>query len=160
MKEAMEKVSDRSKGFVVRPVKITDREGWGDLYRGYAAFYMVEQTAEMRERVWSWIHDATAECEGLVAESANGELLGIAHFRSFARPLSATIGGFLDDLFVAPDARGMGVGDALIEGVRAISLERGWSVLRWITADNNYRGRAVYDRVASKTDWVTYDIKL
>ncbi|MEP5730874.1 MAG: GNAT family N-acetyltransferase [Sulfitobacter sp.] len=160
MKEVKEQVSDRSKEIVVRPVKISDRASWDDLYHGYAAFYMVEQSTEMRDRVWSWIHDATAESEGLVAESASGKLLGLAHFRSFARPLSATTGGFLDDLFVSPDARGMGVADALIDSVRVISLERGWSVLRWITADNNYRGRGVYDRIASKTDWVTYDIKL
>ena len=36
----------------------------------------------------------------------------------------------------------------------------GWSVLRWITADNNYRARSAYDQVATRTAWVTYDIKL
>jgi hypothetical protein len=33
-------------------------------------------------------------------------------------------------------------------------------VIRWITADDNYRARAVYDRVATRTKWVTYDLKL
>jgi hypothetical protein len=33
-------------------------------------------------------------------------------------------------------------------------------VIRWITADDNYRGRTVYDRVADKTKWLTYEIKL
>jgi hypothetical protein len=53
----------------------------------------------------------------------------------------------------------LGVADALIDGVRTIATERGWSVVRWITAENNYRGRGVYDRIAQKTHWVTYDIK-
>ena len=33
-------------------------------------------------------------------------------------------------------------------------------MIRWITAEDNYRGRAVYDRVAVKTKWLTYEIKL
>ena len=144
----------------IRPVALGDRAGWDDLYRGYAAFYKVTQSDEMRDRVWSWLHDADAESEGLVAEGTGGKLLGLTHFRPFARPLSASTGGFLDDLFVSPDARGMGVADALIDGVKAVATDRGWSVLRWITADDNYRGRGVYDRIASKTGWVTYDIKI
>jgi hypothetical protein len=38
-----------------------------------------------------------------------------------------------------------------------MARERGWSVVRWITADDNYRGRGVYDRVAKRTMWITYD---
>ena len=87
-------------------------------------------------------------------------MIGLTHFRPFARPLTATTGGFLDDLFVSPDARGEGVADALIESVRAIASKRGWSIVRWITAEDNYRGRSVYDRVALKTSWITYDIKM
>jgi GNAT superfamily N-acetyltransferase len=145
---------------VVRPVQVKDRAAWETLYQGYAKHYKVTQSAEMRERVWSWLHEPTMESEGLVAETWDSKVIGLAHYRPFARPLSATTGGFLDDLFVLPEARGMGAADALIEGVKNIALERGWSVVRWITAEDNYRGRSVYDRVAVKTNWVTYDIKL
>ena len=48
----------------------------------------------------------------------------------------------------------------MIEAVRAVAEQRGWSVVRWITAENNYRARSLYDRVATKTPWVTYDIKI
>ena len=148
-----------NKSVTIRLVAMGDRANWDVLYRGYADFYEVAQSDEMRDKVWSWLHDKDAESEGLVAQAADGTLLGLTHFRPFARPLSATTGCFLDDLFVSPDARGLGVADALVEGVRAIATERGWSVVRWITAENNYRGRGVYDRIAQKTQWVTYDIK-
>ena len=148
-----------NKSVTIRPVAMGDRANWDVLYSGYADFYEVAQTDEMRDKVWSWLHDKDAESEGLVAQASDGTLLGLTHFRPFARPLSATTGCFLDDLFVSPDARGLGVADALVEGVRAIATERGWSVVRWITAENNYRGRGVYDRIAQKTQWVTYDIK-
>lgn len=147
-------------GFTIRAVGQNDRQQSDVLYQGYAAFYSVEQSQDMRDTVWAWLHDDGRETCGLVAEVPGGTLLGLAHYRPFARPLSATTGGFLDDLFVSPDARGGGVADALIERIEAIAKEKGWSVVRWITADNNYRGRAVYDRLASRTNWVNYDIKI
>lgn len=150
----------KKQNITVRPVRASDRTGWDELYRGYAAFYKIAQSNEMRDRVWLWLHDVTEESEGLIAEAEDGTLLGLTHFRPFARPLTATTGGFLDDLFVSPAARGLGVADTLIEGVRKIALDRGWSIVRWITAEDNYRGRSVYDRVAVKTSWTTYDIKI
>ncbi len=143
----------------IRAIADADRVDWERLYAGYADFYRVTQTPEMRARVWSWIHDPAHQTEGLVA-LLDGKPVGIAHFRAFARPLSATTGGFLDDLFVDPDARGSGAADALISAIADIGRSRGWSVIRWITAEDNARARKVYDRLAVKTPWVTYDIKL
>jgi len=37
---------------------------------------------------------------------------------------------------------------------------QGWPFVRWITADNNYRGRGVYDKLSSKTHWVTYQMDI
>ena len=150
----------KKQNITVRPVRPSDRTGWDELYRGYAAFYKIAQSNEMRDRVWLWLHDVTEESEGLIAEAEDGTLLDLTHFRPFAQPLTATTGGFLDDLFVSPAARGLGVADTLIEGVRKIALDRGWSIVRWITAEDNYRGNSVYDRVAVKPSWTTYDIKI
>jgi len=144
----------------VRALRQDDRPGWERLYAGYAAFYKVEQTAEMRARVWGWLMDPAHEVNGLVAETAAGALVGIAHIRPFARPLSASVGGFLDDLFVDPEARGSGAAQALFAAIRAEGRARGWSVIRWITAEDNYRARSVYDRIAERTRWVTYDMKV
>ncbi|MCF6370875.1 GNAT family N-acetyltransferase [Rhizobium halophilum] len=145
---------------VVRDVCQSDRDQWDLLYKGYATFYRVEQTDEMRSTVWSWLHDDKKESRGLVAEDATGLVIGLAHYRPFARPLSATVGCYLDDLYVSPEARGSGAADALIARVRAIAARENWSIVRWITAETNYRGRAVYDRLATKTNWITYDIKV
>ncbi|MFD6371161.1 GNAT family N-acetyltransferase [Streptomyces roseolus] len=128
------------------------------MYRGYADFYRVEQSEEAAALVWSWLHDAGHEVEGLVAEGPDGRLVGLAHFRAFARPLSASVGGWLDDLFVDPASRGTGAADLLLAALRGIGAERGWSVVRWITADDNHRARSKYDQVATRTMWVTYDM--
>jgi GNAT superfamily N-acetyltransferase len=142
----------------ILPVEPRHRADWEALYAGYAAFYRVTQTPEMRATVWSWIHDPAHEVNGLVAEDAAGRAVGLAHWRRFARPLAASTGCFLDDLFVDPAQRGQRVADALLEHLRAMARTEGWSVIRWITADDNYRGRGVYDRLAKRTMWITYDM--
>jgi GNAT superfamily N-acetyltransferase len=95
-----------------------------------------------------------------MAVTGDGRGVGLAHFRPFARPLAASTGGFLDDLFVAPEWRGRGVADALVEAVVVEGRARGWSVVRWITAADNRRARSFYHRVADETQWVTYQIPL
>ncbi|MEV7611830.1 GNAT family N-acetyltransferase [Streptomyces sp. NPDC089799] len=142
----------------VRAARPEDFAQWRALYRGYADFYAVEQSEEAAALVWSWVLDPGHEVGALVAEDADGRLVGLAHYRPFARPLSATVGCFLDDLFVAPDRRGSGAADLLLAALRGIAAERGWSVVRWITADDNHRARAKYDQVATRTMWVTYDM--
>jgi GNAT superfamily N-acetyltransferase len=142
----------------VVPAAARHRAEWEALYTAYAAFYRVAQTPAMRETVWGWIHDPAHEVNALVAEDAAGRAIGLAHWRRFARPLAAGVGIFLDDLFVAPEARGTGAVDALLEELRRIARAEGAGVVRWITADDNHRARAAYDRVATRTWWVTYDM--
>lgn len=134
------------------------RTAWDRLYAGYADFYGEFQDDAMRERVWSWVHDPEHELEAIVALDELGTPIGLAHYRPFTRPLDASTGVYLDDLFVDPSARGHGAGEALILALADEARRRGWTVVRWITADDNAPARAVYDRVASATPWVTYDL--
>lgn len=141
----------------IRPAVAADREGWLPLYRGYATFYKRKLTAAQASTVWSWLMDPAHELEGLVAEAPGG-LVGLIHFRRMPSPLDACDIGFADDLFVSPEARGGKVGQRLLLAVGAIARERGWPYVQWITADDNYRGRTVYDRIATRTPWVTYEM--
>jgi GNAT superfamily N-acetyltransferase len=143
-----------------RPLEATDRSAWETLFAGYAAYYKVEQTQEMRETVFGWLMDPTHSSNCIVAEDTSGTLIGITHYRPFASQLRASTNCFLDDLFVDPAARGSGAAQALIDAVKQVAQQNGWGVMRWITAENNYRARAVYDTLANRTAWVTYDIKL
>ena len=142
---------------IIRPAVPGDRAGWEPLFRGYGDFYKVAMTAESLETVWGWIHDPGHVLEALVAER-DGALVGLAHFRAMPSPLRATTIGFLDDLFVDPAARGAKVGERLLDRLNEISVERGWNKIRWITADDNYRARTLYDRLAVKTAWNMYEM--
>lgn len=129
---------------------------WDVLYAAYAEYYKVEQTQEMRDRTWGWILEGRINC--LMALDGEGRPIGLAHIRDFLRPLSSTVGGYLDDLFVHPGQRGGGVVNALFDAATALAREKNWSVIRWITRDDNYRARSVYDKVATRTNWITYDL--
>lgn len=86
-------------------------------------------------------------------------VVGLANLRRFARPSTATLGLYLDDLFTSPSSRGTGVATALLRDAAAIAASEGANVVRWITAADNETARQVYDRVAVATPWVTYDMK-
>ena len=145
---------------MIRRPTPADFDAWAALYAGYGAFYKVTQTPAMRQQVWDWIHDPAHPLTALVATDEAGTLTGIAHYRPYPRPLSATTAGFLDDLFVNPDLRGRGIARALIAAITDEGRARGWSSIRWLTAADNATARALYDQVASATPWVTYEIKL
>lgn len=142
---------------IVRSTAAGDEAAWKQLYRGYRDFYNMEHADEKIDTVWGWIHDPEHETRGLVAE-LDGRILGLANFRRFARPLSASHGLFLDDLFTSQDARGKGVGSALLTRLAEIARDESATVVRWITADDNATARSLYDRVAKQTPWVTYDL--
>jgi GNAT superfamily N-acetyltransferase len=66
----------------------------------------------------------------------------------------------MNDLFVAPDARGGGVGEALIDACRERCRERGIGRLEWRTAPDNERAQRVYDRVgAQRSQWIDYGLE-
>lgn len=141
----------------IRAPEQTDRDGWERLYRGYAEFYEVPMNETILQTVWDWISDPGTPFYCIVARDG-GAPVGLMHFRAMFSPLRGTTSGFLDDLYVDPDSRGGGVVNRLFEELKSQARSFGWPMLRWITRDNNYRARAVYDRVATRTDWVMYEL--
>jgi GNAT superfamily N-acetyltransferase len=143
----------------IEPPNEADRGAWRRLFDLYAEFYRMPMDDGIAGRVWGWIHDPAHPVKGLVARDAAGTVVGLAHYRGMPSPLRGTEIGFLDDLFVPPEARGARIGEALIAAVADEARQRGWVAVRWITAEDNARARKLYDRVAKKTHWVTYEVR-
>jgi GNAT superfamily N-acetyltransferase len=142
----------------LRAARADDLARWRELFKGYADFYQTEQTDAAAMLVWEWIHDEASPVACLLAVDDDDRAVGLAHYRPFPRPARGAIGCYLDDLFVDPAVRGGGAADALLLELRRLAAVNGWNVVRWITADDNHRARAKYDRYATRTMWVTYDM--
>lgn len=135
-----------------------DREQWEQLYQGYADFYGMPMDQQILDRIWGWIFDPNERFFALIAKEERGFGVGLMHYREMPSPLRGAKVGFLDDLFINPDCRGNGVVDLMFQRLNEEAQAQGWPFVRWITAEDNYRGRAVYDRLASKTVWQTYQM--
>lgn len=142
----------------IRPIAEGDYDAWLALYRGYAEFYRVPLPEDTSRRLFGWLLDPSHVIEGRLACDEGGKAVGLAHFRAMPRPLAAAEIGFLDDLFVAPDGRGKGIARSLLLHLSDVARERGWPKVRWITAADNAEARRLYDRVATQTAWVTYEM--
>ena len=142
----------------VRPLGDKDFFAWLGLFEGYSAFYESELTDQKALQVWSWIIDANNSLDGAVAIDDAGDFVGFAHYRTVPRTLSGDLALFLDDLFVAEDARGKGVGTLLMDFTKAYARQHKLAQVQLLTAADNATAQVLYDQVGIRTDWVTYEI--
>lgn len=140
----------------VRAIEERDAARWRELFTAYGVFYETAFDDAVLDGVWAWLMDAEHPLFCLVAERGT-EVVGFAHVREQPDTFTAGPGWFLDDLYTAPESRGTGAGSALIEAIADHARTRGGGTVRWITAADNERAQRVYDRVATRTAWVTYE---
>jgi GNAT superfamily N-acetyltransferase len=131
------------------------------LLRGYADFYEVSPSDEaLLELSCALIADPEREGMQFLARDGEGRAIGFATVYWLWSTTSATRIGLMNDLFVAPEGRGSGAAEALIERCRAACRERGASKLTWQTAKDNARAQAVYDRIGGeRQEWLDYSLK-
>jgi len=147
------------KKIIIRNPHNNEYETWAKIYKAYLDFYQTSLTSDELKKVWSWIFEANQELLCYLGEMDN-EIGGLAHFRRFVRPIKACSGVFLDNLFVLPEFRGHKVGYRLIEAVKLYAKENNLPLVRWITTHDNKEAISLYESVATKTTWMTYDIKI
>jgi GNAT superfamily N-acetyltransferase len=93
----------------------------------------------------------------LVAEDA-GEVVGFAlYFRNFST-WEGVHGIYLEDLYVAPEHRGSGLGKALLVALAEIAVQRGYARLEWAVLDWNQPSIEFYRALGAvpMEDWTVY----
>ena len=141
----------------IRPLQVDDKQDWRQLWTAYLEFYETTVSEEFYETSFArLLSKGDNEYKCLVAEVA-GKPVGLAHFLYHRYMWSVEDTCYLMDLFTDPSVRGKGVGRALIEAVHATSKHDGVPTTYWQTQEFNYKGRMLYDQLATKTPFVIYE---
>lgn len=144
---------------LVRPIREADYDGWRPLFDGYNAFYGRAGPTALPEAVvqatWGRFLDPAEPVHALVAERAGG-LVGLVHYLFHRSTTQIPLTCYLQDLFTDRDARGGGVGRALIEAVYDAARAAGSPRVYWQTHETNRTAMRLYDQVAEKSGFLVY----
>ncbi len=142
---------------IIRPLRPEDQTDWRRLWTAYLAFYKTTVPEPVYASTFArLLGDDPRDFSGLIAE-VDGKPLGLTHylFHRHCWKLEETC--YLQDLYVAPEARGTGLGRALIEAVYARADAAGAPAVYWLTQDFNHEARLLYDRIAKVTPFIRYN---
>jgi ribosomal protein S18 acetylase RimI-like enzyme len=130
----------------IRPVRTPeDLAATIALFRAYAAALSVDLAYQDFESELAGLPGKYAPPEGalLLALDADGRPLGCADLRPLAPPGCCE----LTLLYVAPEARGLGLGKALVEAVLEAARQAGYGELRLDTLPEMTEAQALYARL-------------
>lgn len=141
--------------FSIRPLTPGDYEAWLPLWQGYLTFYKAVLDPAVTDVTWARFHDKDEPMFVLGAFDGD-QLLGIVHCVSHRATWTEGWYVYLEDLFTVPQARGQGIGKALIQAVYDKADEIGASRVYWHTHETNAAGRALYDKVGHNAGFIQY----
>ncbi|GLS87670.1 N-acetyltransferase [Cypionkella aquatica] len=143
----------------IRNATAQDETAWRKLWAQYLEFYNVDLAPEITTNTWARAHDPASPMRIRIAIEADTVLGFAVHLH---HPSTWVMGEdcYLEDLFVSSDARGKGVGRALIEDLQTLAKANGWHRLYWHTDEGNKTARSLYDSFTPSDGHVRYRLKL
>ena len=102
-----------------------------------------------RETLARYLFGERPMAEVLIAE-ADGAAVGFALFFHNFSTFEGRPGLYLEDLFVLPEARGLGAGKALLSRLAALAIERDCARLEWSVLDWNEPSIAFYRALGAR----------
>jgi GNAT superfamily N-acetyltransferase len=146
-------------GLRIRPAAPADVSLVFAFVRALARFEELEHEVRIpgaEERLREHMFGARPACEVLIAEEGRAAV-GFALFFPVYSTFETEVCLHLEDLFVEPDARGRGIGEALLRAVAGIAHGRGCARLQWNVLDWNRGAIAFYERLGATVlaDWRT-----
>ncbi len=139
----------------IRPATAADVGTILRFVRELAAFEREPDAVEATELMLSEaLFGERPAAEAVIAENAD-DALGFALFFHNFSTWTGKRGLYLEDLYVTPDARGQGVGGALLAHLAGIALDRGCARFEWSVLDWNADAIAFYRKVGAvgMEDW-------
>ena len=144
---------------IVREIAKTDYVQWLPLWDGYNHFYGRSGPTALPDDItattWARFFDEMEPVHALVAED-DGRLIGLTHYLFHRSTIAVAPICYLQDLFTSADARGKGVGRALIEAVYEQAQIAGAKRVYWQTHETNQTAQSLYNQVAEKSGFLVY----
>lgn len=140
----------------IRALQREDKPGWSELWTAYLAFYETSRPQEIYDLYFERLLGDDPQDYSCLIAFRDGQPAGIAHYLFHRHGWSAENVCYLQDLYVAPETRGTGLGRKLIEAVYAAADDAGAPSVYWLTQDFNATARQLYDRVGQKTPFIKY----
>jgi GNAT superfamily N-acetyltransferase len=139
-------------------IKAPDKDDfdiWLPLWKGYQQFYKVDIPEFVTLKTWARFLDPVEPMHAALA-FVGEQAVGLAHSIYHRTTWTSGDDCYLQDLFVAQDARGGGIGRALIEHVYADARRRGASRVHWLTHESNHNAMQLYGRLADRSGFIHY----
>jgi GNAT superfamily N-acetyltransferase len=144
----------------IQPVSDRDLEELLPLLRGYCEFYETAPSDDALLELSRWLLKHPEDGIQLLARDEGGTAIGFSTIYWTWRTMHAARIAVLEDVFVAPQARGGGVAGELIRDALDRARERGAFQLTWQTAKTNERAQSAYARIGAEADdgWLDYSL--
>lgn len=142
--------------FTLRPAEPADAPAILQLIRGLAEYEKLLDSCVISEaQLCEQLFSAQPAAEAWVAQVAPQRIVGFALFFTTFSTFLGTRGLYLEDLFVVPEARGQGVGRALMLRLARIAMERGYGRFEWSVLDWNEPAIGFYKQLGASVlpDW-------
>jgi ribosomal protein S18 acetylase RimI-like enzyme len=130
------------------------------LIAAYQRFYKAEPDAGRNRAHFGRLLDDHDSGIQFVALDEAGQALGFATLYFPLGSVTPGVSCLMNDLFVVPEARGQGIGRALILHCLSYANAHGFTKIHWQTALDNHTAQRLYDSLpTTRSGWYTYRLE-
>jgi GNAT superfamily N-acetyltransferase len=138
----------------------TDFDDWNRLWQAYLVFYKSTLPNEVTANAFAAMTGGDNETGGFLARNPSGQAVGMVNWLDHRTNWALGNSCYLQDLYVSKAGRGLGTGRALIEAVADAARTRGCARVYWQTHETNETAMLLYDKVATKSGFLVYNLGL
>ncbi|MEE4086636.1 GNAT family N-acetyltransferase [Pseudomonas viridiflava] len=139
----------------IRPVTADDHHAWLSLWQAYLRFYKTELAEGVSEVTWQRLLDPQEPTHSALAW-VDGKAVGMVNFIYHRSNWSIRNACYLQDLIVAPEQRGTGIGRQLIEHVYVTAKADDCDKVHWLTHETNATAIQLYERIADRAGYIQF----
>jgi ribosomal protein S18 acetylase RimI-like enzyme len=141
----------------VRLLQSLDSDSWLEMWQEYLRFYQTSLPQEVTNNTLSRLLSGDKNMGCLIASNNKGTSTGFLNYIIHSSTWKIKPECYLQDLYVKPQYRKLGVAKLLIEQLKDITRDQ-CSQIYWITKPDNVIAQAFYNKIAKGQPWIQYEM--